>query len=62
MTKKTIVLQARDAYETPSSQVVLMQAENGLCLGSQEGFEGEDDYIFSAPGFSALDSGFKSIL
>jgi len=47
MTKKTDMLTVRKAYEAPFSQVVLLQAENGLCTGSQEGFENEDDYMFA---------------
>lgn len=51
MTKKTDMLSVRKAYEAPSVELVLLQAENSLCAGSQEGFGGDESvYPFSLPG------------
>ena len=51
MTRQTDMLSVRKAYEAPSVELVLLQAENSLCAGSQEGFGGDETvYPFSVSG------------
>lgn len=64
MTRQKDLLCAREAYEAPSVHSVLLQTENSLCVGSQEGFGGDESvYPFSIPGLEmpGLDMGPGSL-